>query len=283
MRVRNATLVIPFVLSTFAWSASHAQTAPPTTKFTIGAKIWHASWLSYVPAGYSGITPNGGFAVGDSVNAVEGSEHTDVMPLLGFSYGKFFASASYGRFTGDFNVLTSPVILPSGQTLITNRTDHFKRRESDLNLGYSVVPGVGLVLGYKDATETRDTSLGVAPQRTPILTTKVRGLLLGASGNFTVHDRLSFYVQAGYGPARFKLRFVDPALGTTKANGRYLIGEIGLSYPIWSNANQTRGAVAAVGYRSQTVKTDSDAGVFQSARKLRDVRDGAIFALNLSL
>lgn len=282
MRVRNAKLVIPFVLSTFAWPASHAQTTP-TTKFTIGAKVWHASWLSYVPAAYSGITPTGGFVVGDSVNAVEGSEHTDVMPLLGISYGKFFASASYGRFTSDFNVLTSPVILPSGQTLITTRTDHFERRESDLNLGYSVVPGVGLVLGYKEATETRDTSLGVAPQRTPILTTKVRGLLFGASGNFAIYDKVSFYAQAGYGPSRFKLRFVDPALGTARANGRYIIGELGLSYQIWRNIPLNRAAVATIGYRSQTVKTDSDAGVFQSSRKLRDVRDGAIFALNLTL
>jgi len=283
MRARNARLVFPLVLSTFVLSTSHAQTSPPTAKFTIGAKVWHAAWLSYVPASYSGIGANGTPAVGDVADAVEGSEHTDVMPLLGFSYGKFFASASYGRFTGDFNVRSSPVLTPGGQTLITSRTDHFKRRESDLNLGYSVVPGVGIVLGYKDATETRDTSLGIQPGRTPVLTTKVRGLLLGATGNFVVVDKLSFYAQAGYGPARFRLRFADPALGTVKANGSYIIGELGLSYPIWSNAARGSGAVAAVGYRTQTVKTDSDAGIFQSARRLRDVRDGAIMSLNLTL
>lgn len=283
MRLRKARLVFPFILSTFALSASHAQTSPPTAQFTIGAKVWHASWLSYVPAAYSGIGANGTFAIGDSVNAVEGSEHTDVLPLLGLRYGKFFASASYGRFTSNFDVLTSPVVLPTGQTLITSRTDHFKRRESDLNLGYAVTPEVSIVLGYKDATETRDTTLGIAPQRTPVLTTKVRGLLFGAAGNFAVYDKLRFYIQAGYGPSRFKLRFADAALGTAKANGRYLIGELGLSYPVWSNAAGTGGAVVAVGYRSQTVKTDSDAGIFQSSRKLRDVRDGAIVSLNLSL
>lgn len=283
MRVRKATLVIPFFLSAFACSATQAQTSPSTTQFTIGAKIWHAKWLSYIPASYGGISPNGRPAVGDTVNAVEAEAQTDVLPLLALRHGKFFASASYGRFSTDFNVLTSPLIVPGGQTLITSRTDHFKRRESDLNLGYSVTPEVGVVLGYKDATETRETTIGGAPQRTPLLTSKVKGVLVGAVGNFAVYDRLRFYVQAGYGPARFELRFADPALGTTKANGRYLIGELGLSYPVFSTMMGLGGATAAIGYRTQTVKTNSKAGVFQEERNLRDVRDGLVVSLNLSL
>jgi len=283
MRVRKASLVIPFVLSTVACTLAQAQTSAPTVQFTIGAKVWHASWLSYIPAGYSGIGANGAPAFGDSVNAVEGDARTDVLPLLGVRYGKYFASASYGRFESDFNVLTSPVILPTGQTLITTRTDHFKRRESDFNIGYSLTPEFGIVIGYKDATEKRDTTLGIAPQRTPLLSTKVRGLLLGAVGNFAVYDKMRLYAQAGYGPARFKLNFNDPALGSAKANGRYIIGEIGLSYPVFASVNGLSGATAAIGYRTQTVKTDSDAGVFQESRKLRDVRDGLVLSFNLSL
>ena len=283
MRVRKARLVIPFVLSAFACSSAHAQTPPSTTKFTIGAKLWHAAWLSYVPAAYSGIGANGAPAVGDSINAVEADAQTDVLPALSLSHGSFFASASHGRFTGDFNVLTSPLITPTGQTLITSRTDHFKRRESDLTLGYRVTPEVGIVVGYKDATETRDTTLGVAPQRRPVLTTKVKGLLVGAVGNVAVHDKLRLYVQAGYGPARFRLRFADPALGTSRDNGRYLIGELGLSYPVLGNVMGLEGATATIGYRTQTVKTESDSGTLQTTRDLRDVRDGIVLSLNLTL
>lgn len=282
MRVSTARLVVPLVLGAIACCTAQAQSSS-TTQFSIGTKVWRASWLSYLPAAYTGIGANGAPAVGDSVNAVEGTDHTDILPQLGIRYGKFFASASYGRFSSDFNVLTSPVILPSGQTLITARTDHFKRRESDLNVGYAITPEVALAIGYKDATETRDTSLGVAPQRTPLLTTKVRGVLIGAFGSFAVYEKLRVYGQAGYGPARLKLRFNDPLLGNTKANGRYLIGELGLSYPVYSSASGYGNATAAIGYRTQTVKTDSYASIFQESRELRDVRDGVVLSLNVSL
>ena len=283
MRVRKARLVIPMVLGALACSAAQAQTTPSSTQFTIGAKVWHASWLSYVPAPYTGIGANGAPAAGDSVNAVEGDVRTSVLPSLGVRHGNFFASASYGRFRSDFQVNTSPVITPAGQTLITSRTDHFKRSESDLNVGYFLTPEVGIALGYKDATETRDTSLGIAPQPSRLLTTKAKAVLLGAVASFAVYDKLRLYGQAGYGPARIRLAFTDPTLANPRANARYLIGEFGLSYPVFSGVGGHGGATAALGYRTQTVKTDSYSSVFQQGRDLRDVRDGVVLSLNVTL
>lgn len=283
MWVRKARLAIPYVLGTLACSAAQAQTTPSSTQFTIGAKVWHASWLSYLPAPYTGIGANGAPAAGDTVNAVEGDVRTSVLPLLGVRHGNFFASVSYGRFKSDFQVNTSPVITPTGQSLITSRTDHFKRSESDLNVGYFVTPEVGLALGYKDATEKRDTSLGIAPQPSRLVTTKARGILLGAVVNFAVYDKLRLYGQAAYGPARIRLAFTDPTLAAPKANGRYLIGEFGLSYPIFSTAGGYGGATAALGYRTQTIKTDGYSTVFQQGRDLRDVRDGLVLTLNVTL
>ncbi|CAH0295916.1 hypothetical protein SRABI118_04224 [Massilia sp. Bi118] len=282
MRVRNAISLVPFVLGTLACAAAHAQTDPPKTQFSIGAKIWHASWLSYVPATYTGIDANGGPALGDSVNGADGTGDTSVLPLLGVRHGKFFGSVSYGNYSSDFHVLSSSIILPNGQNLITSRTDHFKRRESDLNVGYYLTPEIGIALGYKDATESRDTTLAVAPQSTPLLSTKAKTLLLGAVGSFAVYEKLRFYFQAAYGPARLKLRFADPALSNFSTNGSYLIGELGLSYPIFTKASGYGGATASLGYRTQTVKTDSYAK-FQEGRELRDVRDGAILALVFTL
>jgi len=283
MWVRKARLVISLVLGTLACNAAQAQATPSATQFTIGAKVWHASWLSYMPATYTGIGANGAPATGDSVNAVEGDVRTSVLPLLGLRHGKFFASASYGRFRSDFHLNSTPVITPTGQTLITSRTDHFKRSESDLNVGYFVTPEIGIALGYKDATETRDTSLGISPQPTRLVTTKAKGILLGAVANFAVYDKLRLYGQAAYGPARIRLAFTDPTLAAPKANGRYLIGEFGLSYPVFSSASGNGGATAALGYRTQTIKTDGYSTVFQQGRDLRDVRDGVVLSLNVAL
>lgn len=283
MRVRKARLVIPLVLGTLACNAAQAQATPSSTQFTIGAKVWHASWLSYLPAPYTGIGANGAPAAGDIVNAVEGDVRTSVMPSLAVRHGKFFASVSYGRFKSDFQANTSPVITPAGQTLITSRTDHFKRSESDLNVVYFLTPEVGVALGYKDATETRDTSLGIAPQPSRLLTTKARAVLLGAVASFAVYDKLRLYGQAGYGPARISLAFTDPTLANPKANARYLIGEFGLSYPVFDGVGGHGGTTAALGYRTQTVKTDSYSIVFQQKRDLRDVRDGLVLSLSVTL
>lgn len=279
MRVNNAAIAMPLILGMLACSAAQAQTTSPTPRFTIGAKAWHAEWLSYMPAVFSGISPDGSPAIGDSANAVEGTQRTSILPQLGVSYGKFFASVNHGQFKSDFHVNNSPVLTPTGQNLITSRTDHFKRRESDLTVGYAVTPEIGLAIGYKDATETRDSSLGIASGSTPLIRTKARGLILGAVGSFAVHDKLRLYIQAGYGPARLKLRFADPAMTATKTDGSYVIGEIGLSYPVFTNANGA-GLNAAFGYRTQTVKTDGYADAAQQSRDLRDVREGVVLALN---
>lgn len=281
MRVRKTRLLIPLVLSMAVCRIGQAQSNTPDTRFTVGVKVWHASWLSYMPVNYSGFSAGGAPTTGDSVNEVEGKAHTDFMPFISVRHKDLFVSLSYARFTSDFRVATSPIVTPGGQTLITSRSDHFKRREGDLNVGYFVTPEVAIAIGYKDGTENRDMSLGIAPQATPLIRTKARGLLLGAIGSFAVSDKLRFYAQAGYGPARLTLDFADPALGTSfKANGRYLIGELGLSYPVFANPSGSGGAVLSLGYRTQTIKTNSNAGIFRDAHDLRDVRDGAVLSMN---
>jgi hypothetical protein len=284
MTARKTAVVIPFafVFGLLGCPASQAQESSPT-QFSVGFKVWHASWQSYVPGVYSGMSPSGSPALGESYNLVEGSERTDVLPLLAIRHGNVFASASYGHFSSNFSVLISPVVTPGGTTLVTSRTDHFVRRESDISLGYLVTPEVGLTIGYKDATESRTTALGIAPQSSPLVNTKVGGLLLGAIGSFPVQGALRLYTQLGYGPARLRLRFVDPSIQSFDANGRYLIGEVGLSYPLFTNVKGISAATAAIGYRTQTVKTASRGTVYGEALNLRDVREGLVFSLNVTI
>jgi hypothetical protein len=279
MRVKTA-FVAPLVLSSFICSPSQAEEATPT-QFSLGFKLWNASWQSYVPAPYAGVTASGAPAMGESVNLVEGNKRTNVLPTFAVRHGRYFASASYGRFSSDFPVSTSPVVTPGGVNVITTRNDHFERREADISIGYFVTPEVGLSIGYKDATEDRSTALGIAPQDAPLLHTKAKALLFGAIGNFQVQGALRLYTQLAYGPARLELRFVDPSLASYDTNGRYLIGEVGLSYPLFTGNSGISAATVAVGYRSQTVKTASHGLIFHETRDLRDVREGLVVSLNI--
>jgi hypothetical protein len=282
MRVKQSALVIPLAFGLLACPTSQAQDSAPATHVTVGFKVWHASWQSYLPASYTGTTASGGPAIGEDINLVEGGERTNVLPLIAISYGKYFMSASYGRFTSDFFSFTSPYINTGGGTVVTSRTDHFVRREGDISFGYFVTPEVGLSIGYKDATENRTTMLGIAPQEAPLVRTKARVLLLGAIGSFPIQGKLRMYTQVGYGPARVQLRFANPT-ESYDTNGRYLIGEIGLSYPLLSNYQGISAATAAIGYRTQTVKTVSHGFVFHEDRDLRDVREGLVLSLNVSI
>lgn len=282
MKIKKSVFITSLTCAWFTCAASHAQEAAPT-QVSVGLKVWNAAWSSYLPATYAGVDATGRPAQGETFDQVEGKRKTNFLPSLVVRRGAYFVSASYGRFTSDFSVPGTALPAPGGGTLITSRTDHFKRRESDLTAGYFVTPELAVTLGYKDATETRDIRLGIAPQSTPLLRNKASGLLLGAVGSFAVQGDLRLYTTAGYGPARFKIRFADPALANFDANGRYLIGEAGLSYPLFKGERWLQNVTALLGYRTQTVKSDSRGAVSNNTRTVRDVRDGLVFSVTATL
>lgn len=261
---------------------SQAQEAT-STQVSVGLKLWNAAWSSYLPGTYAGVDATGRPVLGETFDEVEGKRKTNFLPSLVLRHGRYFVSASYGRFTSDFSVPGTPLPGPGGVTLITSRLDHFKRRESDLTAGYFVTQELALTLGYKDATEDRDIRLGIAPQAAPLLNNKAHGLLLGAVGSFAVQGDLRLYTTAGYGPARFKIRFADPTIANFDANGRYLIGEAGFSYPLFKGDRWLQNVTALLGYRTQTVKTDSRGTVGSNSRTVRDVRDGLVFSVTATL
>jgi hypothetical protein len=282
MQVRKTVSTVSFALVLLACAPAQAQESPSTPQLSLGLKLWNASWLSYLPANYVAAGPNGQVVPADVINSVEGGRRTSALPQLGVRYGKLFASASYGRFTSDFAVLNSPIATQAG-TQVTSRTDHFVRRESDLTLGYFVLPQVALTVGYKYAIESRDVRAPSSAPSQPLLENRARGALAGIVGNFPVQGELSAYVQAGYGPARISTRSAGNSIAPIDAHGSYLISEIGLSYPLLINQYGVRAAAAAIGYRSQTVKTESYGIIYHENRRLRDVRDGLVLSLNVAL
>lgn len=174
---------------------------------------------------------------------------------------------------------TTTVTVAPTTSLITSRSDHFTRQESDVTAGYFITPEVALTLGVKYAKESRDITLGIAPGATPLLGTKVYGALAGFVSSFPVAGALRLYTQAGFGPAHYKSTFADPATPSASGSGTYFIGEIGASYPLYSAHGNFPALGAALGYRTQTVRSNSSGIAFNESRKLRDVRDGIVLSL----
>ncbi|PIL42207.1 hypothetical protein CR105_25385 [Massilia eurypsychrophila] len=246
-------------------------------------KVWNSSWFSYLPGYYAGISPLGVPSVADSVDAIEGARKTTTLPVVGIRSGNFLLSASHARYESDFRSAHSSVLSPTGQNILTSRSDHLSRKESDLTAGYSLTPNIALTVGYKHASEERDTSLGITGTATTrSFEAKVKGLVFGVTANFPVRGGLGFYGLAGYGPARLETLLPGQNAAIT-SNGRYLISEIGLTYSLVITDAFVKGANVGLGYRSQTVKTDGVGPGFLDQRDYRDVKDGVTLSLTVAL
>ena len=278
MKIKFATAAT-IACGLFACATSYAQEAAPTTQYSVGFKAWSASWSSYLPATVAGANASGQPVTATSIDSVDGDRRTNFIPLVAVRRGNYFVSGSYGKYDADFHVGASTVAVAPATTLITSRTDHFMRKESDLTAGYFITPEVALTLGFKYAKEYRDISLGIAPQSTPLLDDKVTGFLAGFVGSFPIMGALRLYSQAAYGPARYKSTFADPATPSVSGNASYFIAEFGVTYPLYPAHDRFPALNGALGYRTQTVKSTSNDASFNESRKLRDVRDGLVLSV----
>lgn len=280
---KNSLALISLCAALAPTAASAADDESLRPQISLGVKVWNSSWFSYLPGVYGGISPQGVPSVADSIDAVEGARKTTTLPIVGIRSGKFLLSASHARYASDFYSVHSSVLSPTGQNILTPRTDHLARTESDITAGYSATPNIALTIGYKHASEERDTNLaitGAASSRS--LDAKVNGLVFGATANFPISGNLGFYGLAGYGPARVETR-VPTSPDAIKSSGRYLISEIGLTYSLMVTDTFVKGMNVGLGYRSQTVKTSGVGPGFLDARDYRDVKDGVTLSLTVAL
>lgn len=264
---------------------SAAQEEPnPRLEFTVGLKAWNTSWQSYMPAVIVGTTPGGLPASSELVNSVEGSTEVAALPTLTLRYARYFLSAGYARYSSNFNLSQSPVAVINGQNLISSRRDHLRRRELDINVGYFVLPGFALTVGYKGGRENRDTSTGGTPGITlSLLDNKLDTFLVGAIGSYEIAPGFSGYGQFGYGFGRGKINYGEatPVSGTqVKNNPRYILTEVGVAYQLPITSRWIQRTSVAVGYRSQTLKQKVPSVVGGEDREVRDVKDGIVLSLN---
>lgn len=251
-------------------------------QFSVGLKAWHSSWLSYFPGEVRGIDSAGAPGTATTYDMAEGSQRTTFLPVLAVRYNNYFLSASYARYSSNFHLANTSVVGPDGSNVLTSRSDHFDRDEADLTAGYFVTPNIALSLGYKHLTEARHTSLGIAPGiATPLSDSTLKALLFSALANLPLQGGLGVYGQLSYGPTRVNITTSPDNAVSYRAHGTYLISEIGLTYALPVQTPLLKSSSIGVGYRSQTGKTRSPVGGY--SRDVRDVKDGIIFSLNMSI
>ena len=100
---------------------------------SVGARAWYTEWTTF-----SYLVQNGNNI---ALTQVSASNKLLLVPLLSVRYGNFVGSASY---------------VPSTQFSFADGGSG-KRKEFDANVGYSVLPGLALTLGYKSVSQ-RDGS-----------------------------------------------------------------------------------------------------------------------------
>lgn len=213
---------------------------------TLGTKVWVNEWSSWY-------TPTiGGQA---EVVPIDSSTKVSLIPVVGLRYRDFYAS---------FSTLLNTSYTLSGQALDAIDAS---RKEFDANLGYYLLPGLGVSLGFKSLSQV----FGGARYRWT-------GPTLGATLTTPIQGGFAGYGALGIGLFRLQLPAADlnaPVNGSLNAN--YAIGEIGLAYGAAGIPTVAVTSTAVtLGYRFQSVVTNDykvRAGSSANANGSTDLRD----------
>jgi hypothetical protein len=234
---------------------------------TLGAKMWNNEWTSwdyYPPMALSSVQS----LPGASENFTSGNQ-TTWLPSLTLRYqdflftGSVFSKKEYG-FDGS-----------SGARFSANRD------ETDLHVGYYILPTLALTIGYKDVQQ--DFTGGKV--------FNYSGPIFGLVGSAPLTKGFSLYGNFGYGAmtAEFPAGMTDNS-GQGKKDADYYLSEIGIAYSfnVSSMFPSAKAMTASLGYRSQTLATqgfavgiDANNPALSRSTELRDNTEG--FALGLSI
>ncbi|MBL8323550.1 MAG: hypothetical protein JNJ89_01190 [Rubrivivax sp.] len=177
-----------------ALAAPLAQAQEVGLDVSVGARAWYTEWTTF---GYHpGTDPN------LALTQTSGPGQWVTLPTVSLRYGSFFGSLS---------------AFPSTPFEFTDGSAG-KRSESDLNIGYSVLPGLGVTLGYKRIA-----------QRGEVFRYEPKGLVLGVSGTAALSGPLSLYGALGVG--RLKTPS-DPRPEVVKFDATYRLTEVGVAYAL---------------------------------------------------
>jgi hypothetical protein len=192
---------------------------------TVGTKVWVNEWSSWY-------TPTiGGQA---EVVPIDSSTKVSLIPVVSLRFRDFYAS---------FSTLLNTSYTLSGQAL--NSIDA-SRKEFDANLGYYVLPGLGVSLGFKSLSQ----GFGGADYRWT-------GPTIGATLTAPIQGGFAGYGAVGIGFFKMSLPAADVNSSVNgDLNANYAIGEIGLAYGAAGIPTIAVTSTAfTLGYRLQAVRT----------------------------
>jgi hypothetical protein len=217
-------------------------------RVTIGAKAWNNSWSTWFPElAVQTFVPIVGdrFRVDAASVNIYNRESVDretvFIPQLSIRTGNFVVSGSaFGQKTYTFGLNTSTESFTSP----TLREVSFERKEYDVNLGYFIAPNVALAVGYKDWRNESSVS---------DYQFQGKGPTLGISVSTPMAAGLNFYGNFAYGFPKVKTNFSIPTLVTSaqEKRGTYILGEVGVAYPLNGLTDTLSGFVLTGGYRYQ--------------------------------
>jgi hypothetical protein len=209
----------------FQVSALAAEGSGEGFSVTVGTKVWVNEWSSWR-------NPTiGGQGV---VVPIDSSTKVSLIPVVNLRFRDFYAS---------FSTLLNTSYTLSGQAL--NPIDA-SRKEFDANLGYYVLPGLGVSVGFKSLSQ----GFGGADYRWS-------GPTIGATLTAPIQGGFAGYGALGIGFFKLNLPAADANSAVNgRLNANYAIGEIGLAYGAAGIPTIAVTSTAfTLGYRLQAVRT----------------------------
>lgn len=214
--MNTASKVLFLVLFALSGAAAMAQDAGFSV--SVGARAWYTQWSTF-----SYLTDDAGVE-NIALTQVSADNKLVVAPVL---------SARYGNFVGTMSMLPSTRF---------NFADGGSgtRREYDLNIGYAVLPGLNLTLGYKKVSQ-RDGEYRYEPG----------GAVLGLSAGAPLANGFALYGSLAAG------RLKTPQSGgdkVVKFDADYRLTEVGLAYALAGAPASLRWTFTG-GYRMQVMSS----------------------------
>ena len=226
---RNSLVV---VLGLCGATAALAQ--DPGLSVSVGARAWYTEWttFSYLVQGQQNV----------ALTQVSADNKLVLVPVISVRYGSFVGAVS---------------MVPSTQFSFADGGSG-KRKEFDASVGYAVLPGLSLALGYKKVSQ-RDGSTRYEPA----------GPVAGINANAPLGGAFSLYGNLGVG------RLKTPTSGgpeVVKFKADYRLTELGLAYTL--NADRlVRRWTFTGGYRIQVMSSKEALGTQDG----RDTTQGFTF------
>jgi len=204
---------------------------------TVGVRAWHTEWTTWFsstsfPDQYEAANLNWNF-----------------IPVVSVSKGRWFLAGSYqspNSFNWDFPQTS------------------FRRHEWDANVGYFIVPGLAVTLGYKNINYKGAGGYDWTS----------KGLTVGVSGNAPIQSWVALYGNMAYSRPR-----INDVVYFNKQNGYYMLTEFGFAFPLGGFNSELGGAALTAGYRYQRIGAYTNGLIFASPRKVYETTQGPVIGV----